>query len=437
MIHLVPILGMSAQGGEPHIAMVLPFIITLLSIAIFPLFAPHWWEKHYPKVIFCLSLPTLIYYLLILQLPMPIVHVLEEYFSFIALIGSLFVISGNIHIEVKGGSKPTANCIFLLTGAILANVIGTTGASMLLIRPWIRMNHYRITAFHIVFFIFIVSNVGGCLTPIGDPPLFLGYLAGIPFWWIFSHALPGWTYTLIALLIVFYFIDRHNYHRVPFPVQEEKTHSETWKITGWHNGFWLLVVLGAVFLDKPYGLREGLMIVASLGSYYTTAAAIRLRNQFNFHPIIEVAVLFIGIFTTMVPALALLQAHASELHIQSPIQFYFATGILSAFLDNAPTYLTFLMAAMGINHLDPSSPSNFAVLANSFPSEVLAISMGAVFFGALTYIGNGPNFMVRAIAEHAKVRMPSFAGYIFRYSLPILAPILTIVGFLLFWGKNQ
>jgi len=303
---------------------------------------------------------------------------------------------------------------------------------MLLIRPWIRMNYYRINPFHIVFFIFIVSNVGGCLTPIGDPPLFLGFLAGIPFWWVLPNAFAPWAVAMTLLLAIFYVLDWRNHRRAPAQVREKQTRSESWSLDGVHNIFWLAVVLAAVFLQKPYGLREAIMVAACFGSYFTTPAKIRELNHFTFHPIQEVAILFAGIFAAMVPALQLLKVHAAAFHISTPLQYYFATGFLSAFLDNAPTYLTFLNVALGVHGLDPSLKTDVAQLVVVYPAEVLAISVASVFFGAMTYIGNGPNFMVRSIAEHAKIKMPTFGGYIFRYALPYLLPALLLIGFLQF-----
>ena len=269
-----------------------------------------------------------------------------EYVSFIALIGSLFVVSGGIHINVKGEATPLKNVLFLFVGAVLANVLGTTGASMLLIRPWIRMNKYRITAHHVVFFIFIVSNVGGCLTPIGDPPLFLGYLKGIPFWWVAEHCWPMWAVGVGVLLAMFYVVDLRNFRRAPAPIREQETAHETWRFDGRANLFFLAVILVAVFIDRPIFVREALMIAAAAGSYFTTKKSVHEANHFNFHPIQEVAILFIGIFATMMPALDWLEGHAGSLLGQNPASglFYWGCGALSSVLDNAPTYLCFLSA---------------------------------------------------------------------------------------------
>jgi Na+/H+ antiporter NhaD/arsenite permease-like protein len=388
-----------------------------------PFVNKHWWEKHYPLVALTLGAVTVAYYFFGLRDPLTVAHTAHEYASFIALIGSLFIVSGGIHIAIKGESTPVGNVVFLFIGSVLANVIGTTGASMLLIRPWIRMNKYRITAFHIVFFIFTISNIAGCLTPIGDPPLFLGYLRGVPFFWTIEHLWLPWAFTLGALLAVFYWLDRRNFLRVPGKVRHEQTAAgETWKFSGTHNVFFLALILTAVFLSSPW--REALMVAAAAASYLTTKREVHAANDFNFAPIKEVAWLFLGIFATMMPALTGLKLHAASLGIASPLAFYFSSGLLSGVLDNAPTYLTFLSAAEGLHHVNVSG------LLAGHHEYVIAISLGSVFFGALTYIGNGPNFMVKAIAEHAKVHTPGFVSYIVKYALPVLLPALILAGLL-------
>lgn len=427
---MLTLLASSAPLAEPNPWMILPFAGLLLCIAVMPFLAPHWWEHHYPKVAVGLGAITCGYYIFILKNGERLVGVAHEYASFIALIGSLFVVSGGIHIRVKGEATPTANCVFLFFGAILANVIGTTGASMLLIRPWIRMNKYRITAFHIVFFIFIVSNIGGCLTPIGDPPLFLGYLKGVPFWWTLENLLAEWAFGVLGLIALFYLFDRRNFLRAPREVRERETHEETWRFDGLKNVFFLALILIAVFVEHPIGLREGMMLAAAIGSYLTTTKQIHDSNEFNFEPIREVAFLFIGIFATMVPALDYLQLHASSLGIQSPAQFYWITGMLSGVLDNAPTYLTMLAAAFGVEGLHIDDPAHVAQFVSQHAHHLAAVSLGAVFFGSMTYIGNGPNFMVRSIARHLKVSVPSFFGYVIRFSIPMLIPFFFLVSIL-------
>ena len=430
-----PILASGAAAAyEVNPWMILPFGVLLLLIAIGPLLFGGWWHHHYPKVSVGLGAITFAYYFSSLHHPERYTHVAHEYVSFIALIGSLFVAAGGIHINVKGEAKPLGNVLFLLIGAIIANVIGTTGASMLLIRPWIRMNKYRITAFHIVIFIFIVSNVSGSLTPIGDPPLFLGYLKGVPFWWPLEHAWPAWLVVVGALLLVFYVADSINIRKAPREVMERQTAHETWKFDGLHNMGFIAIILAAVLYNKslPLLVPELIMVLAAAGSYYFTSKQVHESNDFNFAPIKEVAWLFLGIFATMVPALDFLGRHAADIGITTPMQFYFATGLLSSFLDNAPTYLTFLSAELGLHHLNIDNPADVLREVNAFPREILAISLGAVFFGAMTYIGNGPNLMVKSIADQARVHTPSFFGYMFRYAIPILLPILVLVSILLF-----
>ena len=399
---------------------ILPFGLLLATIALAPLLFPDWWAKHYPKVAYGLGAVTLAYYLLDLHAYSRVVQVGHEYVSFIALIGSLFVVSGGIHIAVKGEATPGTNVLFLFFGGLLANLLGTTGASMLLIRPWIRMNKYRITAHHIVFFIFIVSNVGGCLTPVGDPPLFLGYLKGIPFWWVAEHCWPMWAVGVGFLLALFYIVDGLNYRRAPKAVRTElAAPPDQWRFEGLWNVVFLAVILGAVFINYPAFLREILMVAAAAGSYFTTKKHVHEANHFNFHPIQEVAILFAGIFATMMPALDWLQANAARLASPNPALFYWSSGVLSSILDNAPTYLCFLSAAFGLF----TKPDD---------QYILAISIASVFFGANTYIGNGPNFMVKSIADHQKVHMPGFLGYVFKYSLPYMLPMLLLIWLLFF-----
>ena len=463
--------------------MIIPFGLLLGTIALAPLLCPDWWAKHYPKVAYSLGAITLAYYVFSLQAYTRVLHVGHEYLSFIALIGSLFVVSGGIHINVRGEATPRANTILLLLGSLLANVLGTTGASMLLIRPWIRMNKYRITAHHIVFFIFIVSNVGGCLTPIGDPPLFLGYLKGIPFWWVAEHCWPMWAVGVGFLLALFYIIDTRNYRRAPEAVRARLAEPpDEWRFEGLRNLAFLAVILAAVFLDRPLFLREALMLAAALGSWFTTRKSIHEANHFDWHPIQEVAILFIGIFATMMPALDWLQNNAGRWGTPTPAMFYWGSGLLSCVLDNAPTYLSFLSAAFGL-FVDPEIVEKVQLLVQNhgaglaaitgphaeairhtyealqkyhagalaagnvgveqievafllghgaFNQFIIAISIGAVFFGAGTYIGNGPNFMVKSIAHHQRVSAPTFLGFVFKYSLPYLGPMLVLIWLLFF-----
>ena len=411
-INFLPMLA--AAGGDhsaaqPHPGMITFFALMLISIAVMPLWKPHWWHHNYPKVAVGLGAITASYYAFVLHDYHRLGHVAHEYISFISLIGSLFVVSGGIHIRVKGESTPIINCVFLFIGAVLANIIGTTGASMLMIRPWIRMNKYRITSFHVVFFIFIVSNCGGCLTPIGDPPLFLGFLRGVPFFWVLEACWPAWLMVILMLIGLFYFIDHKNFLRAPRKIRDMETAHEEWKFDGLHNVFFILVILGAVFVKGVPFLSEAMMLLAAVASYVTTHRHIHEANDFNFEPIREVGWLFVGIFATMLPALQYLEHNAAQLGLNSPMKFYWLTGVLSGVLDNAPTYLTFLAAALGKEGLSLDSKADVLSFVVSNGVELTAISLGAVFFGAMTYIGNGPNFMVKAISEHAKVRTPSFS----------------------------
>ncbi|MGD1087480.1 MAG: sodium:proton antiporter [Verrucomicrobiota bacterium] len=414
----------------PNPWMTLPFALLLAAIAIGPLLAANWWLRHYAKISFGLGIITLGYYFFWLQAPGKILHAAHEYVSFIALIGSLFVVSGGIHISVKGKATPRANVIFLLLGAITANFLGTTGAAMLLIRPWIRMNQYRITPHHIAFFIFIVANVGGCLTPIGDPPLFLGYLQGVPFWWVAKNCWPMWATGVGILLALFYVVDKINFVRTPQAIREKATAHEVWKFDGLPNLFFLAAILGAVFV-KVIFVRETLMLAAALGSYFTTKKSVHAVNHFNFHPVSEVAILFAGIFATMIPALDWLNQNAQEIlgANPSPGIFFWGAGGLSSVLDNAPTYLGFLSALFGTTGAKEISE----LLAHNAP-VVSAISVGAVFFGAATYVGNGPNFMVKAIADQQKIRTPTFFSFILKFTLPFLLPMLTVVWLVFFRG---
>ncbi|MFO1512985.1 MAG: sodium:proton antiporter [Verrucomicrobiota bacterium] len=418
---------MGAETLSPNPWMVLPFVVLLGTIALAPLFAAGWWSKHYPKVALALGLITLGYYLIGLQAYPRVLHGAAEYVSFIALIGSLFVVSGGIHINVKGEATPATNVLFLLIGAVVANLLGTTGASMLLIRPWIRMNKYRITAHHIVFFIFIVSNVGGCLTPIGDPPLFLGYLKGVPFWWVAGHCWPMWATGLGILLAMFFVVDLMNFERAPMIIREKETAHERWRFDGLGNVCFLAVILGAVFINQPRFLREALMVAAAAGSYFTTRKPIHEANHFNFHPIKEVAILFLGIFATMMPALDWLELNAGKLGNPTPGLCFWGSGVLSSVLDNAPTYLSFLSALVGATH-----DADIHHLLATQPVALIAVSVGSVFFGANTYIGNGPNFMVKSIADQQKVNTPTFLGYVFKFTLPFMVPMLLIVWLIFF-----
>jgi Na+/H+ antiporter NhaD/arsenite permease-like protein len=482
--------GVALADSGSHVVpvtpwMIAPFILLLAAIAVVPFINRHWWERRYPLVALGLGLVTIAYYGVVLQNRERMVETGYEYLSFIGLIGSLFVVAGGIHIRIRGQSKPLANVFLLAVGAVLANIIGTTGASMILIRPFIRVNKYRIKPYHIVFFIFVVSNMGGALTPIGDPPLFLGYLRGIPFFWVAEHLWDKWAVGMVGVLGIFYVLDLRAFRRLPAAVRlAAETHAEEGEASGVHNIFFVALILVAVFIQRPPFVREALMILAALGSYLTTKKSIHEKNDFNFLPIKEVAILFLGIFATMMPALDWLELNATRIGIQTPGQFYWATGSLSSVLDNAPTYLNFLSASIGlfvndeivrqVYHLVQTQGAGIATLqgyhveevratfaalmryhgdlvaAGSVPIEdiqvsylignhgiiIQAISLAAVFFGACTYIGNGPNFMVKSIAEQSGVECPSFGGYIMKYTIPVLLPLFAVIWYIFFSGQN-
>ncbi|MDD2765653.1 MAG: sodium:proton antiporter [Opitutaceae bacterium] len=439
------LLPLAALEAAIFPALIVPFGLLLALIAVMPLTPPrvkHLWEHYYPHVAIGLGLLVVAVYLARLSGGGIVVRALHEYFSFISLIGSLFVVAGGIHLKVKGEATPRDNLVFLAIGAVAANLIGTTGASMVLIRPWIRMNKIRISAFHIVFFIFIVSNCGGALTPIGDPPLFLGYLRGVPFFWLLNHVIDEWLATVGMILAVFYVFDRRSFKHTPRNIQAKIKEHDTWRFEGALNLLFLLVIIGAVFLPETFFLRELVMLGAAAISYQLTPKIVHEENHFTFGPIKEVAFLFLGIFLTMMPALGYLEQHGREFGFTRPAQYYFASGGLSSVLDNAPTYLNFLQlaeatfgdsrpAAAGEESGEAFDKSGVQELLAHHARFVIAISLGSVFFGAMTYIGNGPNFMVKSIAESAGVKVPTFFGYVFKYSLPFLLPILAVVGWLL------
>jgi Na+/H+ antiporter NhaD/arsenite permease-like protein len=411
--------------------LLVPLFLQLLTIALMPFLALHWWERHYSKVSLILAGSIALYYGLVQRDVHKVTEALHEYGGFIILMAALFIVAGGIHMRVSGEATPRTNLLFLLAGSVLANLIGTTGASMLLIRPWIRMNKYRFTGFHAVFFIFLVSNVGGCLTPVGDPPLFLGFLRGVPFFWTLAHLWKPWLLVLGLLSALFFLMDRENFLRAPRAVRNEEAGQERFSVEGIGNLAALGAILGAIFLPSPW--REVVMAAAALCSWYLTPRIIHERNDFTFAPIREVAWLFLGIFLTMIPALDLLGRQAPELARaigMGPLHFYYATGLLSSVLDNAPTYLAFLSVDAGLQGGSLNHPGDILRLATEQPANLIAISLGAVFFGAMTYIGNGPNFMVRSIVLESGVKCPGFFGYILSYALPILLPVLALAGWI-------
>ncbi len=423
----------------------IPFGIMLLMIAIGPLVAEKWWESNINKLIVSLFLgvPTAVC-LIMGGMTHDLEHqVLFDYVPFIVLLLALFVITGGIHLRGDIKAKPWVNTLFLGIGYILASLMGTTGAAMLLIRPVITTNQQRKHTVHtILFFIALVANCGGLLTPLGDPPLFMLFLRGAPFTWFLSM-LPEWAFTGALLLIIYYFVDRYYYAKEDWTnLANDSLEYEKLRLTGSINFVYLIgVILSVAFINEgtipqmgeenaPLWLkflREIVLLSLTGLSLYTTKKEVRYtQNKFTWAPIIEVAVLFLGIFTTMTPALAYLKAHAAELGLNTPWQFYYSTGMLSSFLDNTPTAVAFHSVATG---LTAEQMTAFACPIVAGIPEILlkAISLGAVMFGAMTYIGNGPNFMVKAIAEESGIKMPSFFGYMLKFSLVVLLPIYIIV----------
>jgi Na+/H+ antiporter NhaD/arsenite permease-like protein len=410
----------------------LPFVVLLLLIAILPLTANKFWDKNRNKAIVTaiVALPILIF--LLFNFRADLTHSIEEYISFIILLASLFIISGGIVITGDLIATPRINTSFLAVGAIIANLIGTTGASMLFIRPLLRTNSERKFTGHIpVFFIFVVSNIGGCLTPLADPPLFLGYLRGVPFTWTIS-LLPEWLFANIIILAIFYLWDRRAYRKeAKADIARDMSDAAPLDISGKINIFFIAGVVLAVAFQIPAPYRELVMIAMSLLSLAFTKKELRILNRFTFHPINEVAIIFAGIFITMVPLLKMLHDSGASLGVTKPWHFFWATGLLSSFLDNAPTYLTFFSLAQSVTSIMPSGMVN--LVAGIHPDLLRAISCGAVFMGANTYIGNGPNFMVKAIAEEQGVKIPHFFGYM-AYSALILIPVFIVISLIFFRG---
>ncbi len=443
------------EEGEHHAPpgwTVIPFVALLLMIATGPLFYEHFWHKNYPKIAVALAVMVVAYYLLVLHNTHGPVHALAEYVQFIALLASLYIASGGIMIDIDKKATPMANVLLLFAGAVIANLIGTTGASMLLIRPFVRLNKTRIKPYHIIFFIFIVSNIGGSLTPIGDPPLFLGFLRGVPFFWTLTHNLVPWFVGVVLMIGIFLALDLRN--KADADPSEDVTYTGQIRLIGWRNFGWLAIVIVSVFLDPNVFdwvpgihydgqtfsfIREIIMFsVAYLSYKYARNDALK-GNEFSFEPIREVAFIFIGIFGTMMPALELVGNFAASPEGAPLINhnsLYWGTGMLSGFLDNAPTYINFLTAAMASQNASINQIAEVVAFANGeYHDSILdlkAISVAAVFFGAFTYIGNGPNFMVKSIAEQIGIKMPSFFGYIIRFSIPFLLPLLLVIWLIFF-----
>ena len=425
----------SASNSIPLIAL-LPFILMLLSIAVFPLFWNHFWEKNKNKLIIAiiLSIPVIIY-LLSSGLTEKLFEIIVfDYVPFIILLGSLFTITGGIYLSGDIEAKPWINTMFLAGGAALASFVGTTGAAMLLIRPVIQTNKQRKYKVHtILYFIAIVANCGGLLTPLGDPPLFMMYLRGAPFEWFFK-LFPEWFFVNIILLAIYFIVDTYYYKKEDISaIQIDKTNVRPLKLQGKRNFiFLLMVILAVAFLNEQYliiihsnhyfkFIREAVILFAAYLSMLVTTKLLRTSNNFTWQPIQEVAYLFLGIFITMVPCLLYLETNAKILGVKSPTDFYYYTGLLSSFLDNTPTAVTLHSLATGLG-------VNSGITIAGIPEEILkAICIGAVFFGSMTYIGNGPNFMVKTVAEENNIKMPDFFSYIIKFSLIVLLPAFILV----------
>lgn len=437
------------------LALCIPFVGILLSIAVFPLVKPQWWEAHQPIVVAIWSLLFIIPFAITNGVPEAVETVLEcvigDYLTFIVLLFGLFCVAGNITMEGDLAGSPRVNIILLAIGTLLSSVIGTTGSSMLMVRPVIKMNSWRKHRKHImVFFIFLVSNIGGCLTPIGDPPLLMGFARGVPFFWSL-HLFPVLLFNMVVLLFVFYWIDRRFYcHDIAKGRMPDISKAGT-KISlkGLHNLIFIAMIVAAVILSGvlpdmpafrdaagnvrgihifgevtltfPAMIEMAIILLAAFLSFKTTSPEIRKKNHFTWGAIQEVAVLFIGIFITMQPALMLLKSMGGSLGLTKPFEMFWATGALSSFLDNTPTYLVFLTTAGAMNFAN-----GIKTTLGTVPVKMLtAISCGAVFMGANSYIGNAPNFMVKSISDENGIHMPSFFGYIL-WSLCILIPVFLL-----------
>ena len=463
-IFLLPILALAADtthGSAPHlngedlaIFWVIPFAGILLSIAIMPLVALDFWHHNFGKISLFWAVSLIIPFLIYQGLEITLYEVLHvgllEYVPFIILLLALFTISGGVMLKGTLVGTPQLNTIIIFIGTALASWMGTTGAAMLLIRPLIRANEQRKNKVHIiVFFIFLVANIGGSLTPLGDPPLFLGFLKGVNFFWTTSAMFAPMLFMVVCLLLIFFGLDSYLYSKEPDLKVDDDNHQKL----GLDGSFNLLLLAGVVFsvllsgfwkphitfeiyhvhLELQNIVRDILLLLLTYASWTLTSKKIRNENEYTWFPIIEVGKLFAGIFVTIIPAIAILKAGnkgalssivSSVSQDGEPINYmyFWLTGILSSFLDNAPTYLVFFNTAGG----DPST------LMNDIPSTLLAISAGAVFMGANTYIGNAPNFMVKSISESSGIEMPSFFGYFFKWAVPILMPLFIAVTYIFF-----
>ena len=417
---------MSASNPEPHPLSIVPFAALLLTIALAPALLRERWHRHYAKICVGFATITIAYYICVLHAPARVLHAGWEYAGFIIVVGAFFVVAAGIHLQLRGRATPALNTLFLLAGAVLGNFFGTVGASMLLIRPWIAVNRDRFAQFHLAFFIFVVSNIGGVLLPIG-PPLLLGYLKGIPFWWVAQRCWLPWSIILGAVLVCFYFIDRLTYRAAP----DEVPPGNKFRCVG-ANNFLVMAAMLVCLVILPSGWRELFIAVIATAAFWFTPPEIRRLNEFTFAPLKEIAWIFLGIFGTMIPVLDYMERHAADLGVRSDAQFFWITGALSAVLDNAPAYLTFVAGALGLHGLSIDDTRQVSEFIAQHDHSLVAISLGATCFGALTYIGNGPNLLVKAVAEHAGVKTPGFFGYIFKFALPILIPIFIAISLLFF-----
>jgi Na+/H+ antiporter NhaD/arsenite permease-like protein len=443
-------------GARLPLWSILPFAGILLSIALMPLFVPHFWHHHFPKVsafwALTLAVPFLYFFKEIAL--REIIHIIiMDYIPFIILLWALFTISGGIYVKGSLKGTPAVNTVILLIGTILASIIGTTGASMLMIRPILRSNAWRAHKAHtVVFFIFLVSNIGGALTPLGDPPLFLGFLHGVPFFWT-MHILPEMAFASVVLLALYFIMDSY-YYKKEIKADAPDVVREPLSIEGSYNFLFLAGIIAAVLFSGMVKLgevdifgihqaaenliKDAILVVMGILSLIFTRREVRKGNDFSWAPILEVAYLFAGIFITIIPALAILKAGEQGAlawlikSVNTPAHYFWAAGTLSSFLDNAPTYLTFFNSALGKFYPGvPEAEAVASLIVEKIP-YLAAISAGAVFMVANSYIGNAPNFMVKSMAEEAGVKMPSFFGYMFKYSIPVLVSLFIVITFIFF-----
>ena len=447
-------------GAQVSLLYCIPFVGMLLSIAICPLVIPHQWEKWRWAFVLFWSVLFLVPFAMAFGAPTMLDQLLHsmigDYLTFIVLLFGLFCVAGNICLEGDLAGTPKTNLILLLIGTLLASWIGTTGASMVMIRPLLRANQWRSRCVHtVVFFIFLVSNIGGSLTPIGDPPLLMGFMRGVPFTWELQHLLPIMALNVVLLLAIYFVMDQRAYRKDLAAGRKPLNGGAKLRLSGAHNIVFMLVIVlavvlsgvlpgmplfrnaagdvlgihifGSVSLSYPTLIEIAMILAAAFLSFKTTKKDVRTKNNFTWGAIEEVAVLFIGIFITMIPALLFLKAHGADLGLTEPWQMFWATGALSSFLDNTPTYLVFMTTAGALG----AAEGVVTTVGTIAVPMLIAISCGAVFMGANTYIGNAPNFMVKSIADENGVKMPSFFGYM-AWSVGILIPVFLIDTLLFF-----